>query len=428
MSALHTSKSLSDSPIAVAIAGAVSLSVAMGIGRFAFTPLLPMMLHDGLLDINGGSLLATANYVGYLAGALLCMVLPAIVRLFTHRPIINSVMVRGALIATTALTLGMAFDLPYAWPALRFLSGVISAGGFVYTAGWCLGRLEELGASRLGGVIFTGPGVGIALSGLSSYGISLAGGSSTMGWIGFGVLAAVLTILVWRIFHGGPKVALKTVSDPASVRAAKPRFGSEHMLLTLAYGLAGFGYIITATFLPVIAREALPGSMWIELFWPIFGLAVMAGALLTQRVALHIDRRLMLIVCYLVQATGVVASLFLPNIGGFILGSLLVGLPFTAITLFAMQEVRRLMPAHATSFMALMTAAYGIGQIAGPPLVATILAHSSSHATGFATSLAIASGSLVFGALLYGLQIFRHPSTRSTAFANGGSQHNKQGA
>uniref|UniRef100_UPI002618755C YbfB/YjiJ family MFS transporter n=1 Tax=uncultured Rhizobium sp. TaxID=155567 RepID=UPI002618755C len=110
-------------------------------------------------------------------------------------------------------------------------------------------------------------------------------------------------------------------------------------------------------------------------------------------------------------AVGVVVSLLLPSIGGFILGSLLVGLPFTAITLFAMQEVRRLAPGHVTGFMAMMTAAYGIGQIAGPPLVAFILAHSTSHAAGFSTSLIIASSALVMGVALYAAQmrLFRRP-------------------
>jgi MFS family permease len=255
-------------------------------------------------------------------------------------------------------------------------------------------------------VIFTGPGAGIALSGGAAYFIALGGGSSTFSWIGFGILASVLTALVWRTFATGTAIVQKATPELNTGRRQRnPLWTPQSMLLTLAYGLAGFGYIITATFLPVIAREALPGSMWIDLFWPIFGLAVVAGALLTQRVPLHIDRRRMLIVCYLVQAVGVVVSLLLPSIGGFILGSLLVGMPFTAITLFAMQEVRRLAPGHVTGFMAMMTASYGIGQIAGPPLVAFILAHSESHASGFARSLIIASASLVVGAALYGTQM-----------------------
>jgi hypothetical protein len=83
---------------------------------------------------------------------------------------------------------------------------------------------------------------------------------------------------------------------------------------------------------------------------------------------------------------------------GFALGSLLLGLPFTAITLFAMQEARRLWPHNASALMALLTAAYGLGQIAGPPMVAWLLQHSASPAAGFATSLQTAAASLVLGA------------------------------
>ena len=60
----------------MAATGLVCLAVAMGLGRFAFTPLLPMMLHDGLLDLRQGSYLASINYLGYLLGALACALQP----------------------------------------------------------------------------------------------------------------------------------------------------------------------------------------------------------------------------------------------------------------------------------------------------------------------------------------------------------------
>ena len=69
-------RALSDRPYVVALAGMAALAAAMGIGRFAFTPLLPMMLSDGVITLVDGSWLATANYVGYLLGALACMALP----------------------------------------------------------------------------------------------------------------------------------------------------------------------------------------------------------------------------------------------------------------------------------------------------------------------------------------------------------------
>ncbi|WP_044432838.1 YbfB/YjiJ family MFS transporter [Skermanella aerolata] len=379
----------------VALAGSVSLAVAMGVGRFAFTPLLPMMLRDGTIDIAQGSWLATANYLGYLAGALLCMVLP--------RSWSGAVMIRFGLIATVLLTLGMALPLPALWPLLRFLAGVVSAVVFVFTAGWCLARLARLGAPAMAGAIFTGPGLGIALSGLAATVMVAVHWSAATGWLVFALLAAVLSVVVWPVFKGADPAAPSAAATAPPPAPPAPVGGgtAEMTVFTLAYGLAGFGYIITATFLPVIAREALPGSVWLDLFWPILGLAVVAGALLTTRVPTRFDTRLVLAVCYAIQGLGVILTLFVSSLAGFIVSSALVGLFITSISFFAMQEARRLRPHHAARFMGLLTALYGIGQIAGPPLTAALLARLPSRAEGFGWSLGIASAALAAGACLY---------------------------
>ena len=173
--------------------------------------------------------------------------------------------------------------------------------------------------------------------------------------------------------------------------------------LAFAYGLAGFGYIITATFLPVIARAALPGSPWLDLFWPIVGLGVIAGALLATRLKVSVDLRLLLVGCYLLQALGVVLSAWWPTLPGFILGSFLLGIPFTAITFFAMQEVRLVRPTLVASTMGLLTALYGIGQIVGPPVVALILRGTSNTGAGFTLALEIAAATLVLGAAIFAM-------------------------
>ncbi len=64
------------SGLAIVLGGALSLAVAMGIGRFAFTPMLPLMAREGLLDVSAGGWLAAANYLGYLVGALTAARLP----------------------------------------------------------------------------------------------------------------------------------------------------------------------------------------------------------------------------------------------------------------------------------------------------------------------------------------------------------------
>lgn len=395
----------------VALAGALSLSIAMGIGRFAFTPLLPMMLHGGVIDLHGGSVLATANYLGYLAGAILCMMLPGLLRRYGRPMPDNARLVRFALVMTGLLTLAMAHHLAALWPVWRFASGVISAVAFVYTSNWCLARLVSLQHGHLSGVIYTGPGIGIALSGLGAFVMTGAGSGWSFGWLVFGVSALALTAAIWPIFAPAPPGSAPPSQVQEAARHARRSWSVEEMLLTFAYGLAGFGYIITATFLPVIARAALPGSGWVDLFWPLFGLAVAVGALLTRTISASVDRRALLGLCYVLQGVGVVSSLLVPTTAGFVVGSVLLGLPFTAITLFGMQEVRRLRPGEPTAFMGLMTAAYGIGQIAGPPLVSAILARSVSPDAGFALSLEVAAASLFFGALVFLVMKFRFPLT-----------------
>ena len=392
------------SSLAIAIAGLLTLAAAMGIGRFAFTPLLPMMLRDGVIDLPGASWLATANYVGYLVGALLCTFQPAIWRRFSRLPqVAASSWVRAGLAATCLLTLGMALHFPPLWPVLRFAAGVASAFVFVFTSGWCLAQLARHHASALGGVMYAGPGAGIALSGLLASGMVALHWTAAAGWFVFGVLATLLTAVVWRTFQRGAEKKpepLAAAGMPVAATAS-PAGRQQMLLLALAYGLAGFGYIITATFLPVIARQALPGSAWLDLFWPLFGLGVIVGALLSSRISLAGDLRRLLAGCYFVQALAIAVGVWSPTLAGFALGSLLLGIPFTAITFFAMQEVRRLRPLNAASYMGLLTAMYGVGQIAGPPMVAVLLRRAPSLDAGFTLSLEIAAVSLLLGALLY---------------------------
>lgn len=401
-------------PLAIAFTGAVALAVAMGIGRFAFTPILPMMLADGVVDLPHASLLASANYLGYMLGALLCTVQPFLWSRWPGLPSFAFVsLIRAGLAATVVLTLAMALQWPMAWPALRFAAGVSSAVVFVFTSGWCLSQLARRGAPAMGGLIFVGPGLGIVVSGVLASGMVALGWRAAAAWGVFGVLALGLVVFVWRQLTGADDKLAGRVSGgnrSTLVAAERPPLGRYELpVLTAAYGLAGFGYIITATFLPVIARAALPGSAWLDLFWPVFGVGIMTGAVLATRMPSVIDRRWLLVGCYTLQAIGVLCSLVLPSLMGFALGSLMLGLPFTAITFFAMQEVRRLRPDAAASLIGLLTAFYGVGQILGPPLVAVLIQQTATASAGFSWSLQIAAGALAVGALLFAWLARQYP-------------------
>ncbi|SAK80947.1 MFS transporter [Caballeronia temeraria] len=366
-----------------ALACAVVLAVALGVGRFAFTPLLPLMLKSGALDIRHGGWLASANYAGYLIGALSC----AAIRIDHAR------MVRLALAWTIVLTLAMGLvHLFWLWAAIRFAAGVVSAWAFVFASQWGLRRLAELDAHGLAGVIYAGPGVGIVATGLLGAGAAALGVSAPSVWIGFAVCSGVAGVIVWNAFVHRAAAMRDRAAVGNRVSSASARIDS--IGLVGLYSLAGFGYIITATFLPVIARQALPGSPWPDLFWPVFGLALIAGALIAARLPLSWDNRLLSAACYVIQALGILLGIVFPSVLGFGIGSLLLGLPFTAITLFAMREARRLRGEAAAGLMGYATASYGLGQIAGPLVAAPIAAHTGS----FSIALWIAVAALGFGA------------------------------
>jgi MFS family permease len=390
-------------PWRIVLAGMVSLAVAMGIGRFAFTPLLPMMLSDGVVDLPTASWLASANYLGYLLGALLCTFQPWLWRRLGFVSAVNGpALVLGGLVATALLTLGMALPWPAAWPALRFAAGVASAFVFIFTSSWCLTQLSRLGVPAMGALVYAGPGGGIVLGGLAATVMVAWRGSAALGWLIFGLIAAALTACVWPAFAARDESAPAVKQAAGATASQRPHHGGgEVAMLAFAYGLAGFGYIITATFLPVIARQSLADSAWLDMFWPILGVGVIAGVLAVSRMREPGDQRLRLAACYLVQALGIAAGLWSPTLAGFAIGSLLLGLPFTAITFFALQEVRRLRPVAPSGLMGLITAMYGVGQIVGPPIAAALLARSHDAAMGFSWSLELAAGALVAGAFIY---------------------------
>ncbi|AMV42077.1 YbfB/YjiJ family MFS transporter [Paraburkholderia caribensis] len=390
-----------------ALACMAALAVALGIGRFAFTPLLPLMLHGGELDIRLGGWLASLNYAGYFLGAIACVA----VRVEAAR------VVKAGLASTVLLVLAMGLTHQFwIWAVVRFIAGAISAWTFVFASQWGLRRLAELGANEWGGVIYTGPGLGIAATGLL---VSAAGGyGASAGWIGFGLVSAVLTVLVWRTFEPATTAKGSATASPrknAAVQTDAHRqrvhlHRADAFWLIVLYGVPGFGYIITATFLPVIARAALPvDSPWPDLFWPMFGGALVVGALVGARLPAHWDNRTLLAGCYVLQALGILAGIVSPTAGGFALGSALIGLPFTAITLFAMREARRLHGDNAAGLMGYATAAYGLGQIVGPLVAAPIAAHTGS----FALALWLAALTLLAGAVGLVVVTALRPSLRA---------------
>src|SRR5689334_13329551 len=140
-----------------ALAGFLGLAIAMGVGRFAFTPVLPLMQADAGLSVSDGAWLSAANYLGYLVGALAAMALTGSAVVFIRAGI--------AVIAAATFAMAVTASMPV-WFAMRFVAGVASAFLLVFVSAWSLEHIRSTGRAVLSGVIFGGVGAGIFIVGV----------------------------------------------------------------------------------------------------------------------------------------------------------------------------------------------------------------------------------------------------------------------
>lgn len=400
------------SPSALALAGLLALAVAMGVGRFAFTPMLPLMMRDGLLDAAGGAELAAANYAGYLLGALTAAPLA---RRWPGSP---RSLVLASLLATALLTAAMAASAsPLVWLGLRALAGLVSAWALVATTGWVLSALAQAGRSSEGGWVFAGVGSGICAAGLLVW--AGAGGATAPGlWLALAVLAAAMGGAVAVLLRPGPTTpvaASRAVpatgaapGRPDTAAPGRPHPGlttpaERHWPLVLCYGCFGFGYILPATFLPVMARSLLDDPRWFGLAWPAFGLAAAVCTLASGRWAAHWPRQRLWALCQAAMALGVVLPVLSHGGPAIAAAALLVGGSFMVATMAAMQLARTQAPQQPTALLGRMTAAFALGQIAGPLAVRALAGHPGWDAVAL-TSLLAAAGLAASALWLWHLQ------------------------
>ena len=349
------------SALIVALAGLIALAVAMGIGRFAFTPILPMMQEDAGVSLAMGGWLASANYVGYLAGALSVI--------WWRIGATTGIRAGLATIGLATLAMGLAQHLVL-WLVLRALAGVASAWVLIYVSAWCLESLALLGRPALGNTVYAGVGAGIALAGLVCLALMHAGAGSARAWIVLGALAIVLSLGIWAVFRSrGAAPAAQSVRSGALGMT----WDRESVRLVLCYGAFGFGYIIPATFLPVMAKQAIQDPAVFGWSWPVFGVAAMGSTLGTAMLRGFITNRRLWIASHLVMALGVALPIIWSGIVPIILAALFVGGTFMVITMVGMQEARSVAGARATGLMAALTSAFALGQIAGPISVSLVV-------------------------------------------------------
>lgn len=367
----------------LAVTGMLSLVVAIGIGRFAFTPILPMMQKDLGLTLRAAGLLASANYVGYFVGALSAIWLR----------IKPGTVVRGSALAIVLLTvaMGLTSDM-IAWLLLRGVAGIASAWVLIFASSWILQELAERKRSGLGGVMFGGVGFGISLAGLLCLAFLAAHWTANQAWIALGLIALLPTFLTWPAWRGATQ-RTAAVAAPASSGSLGT---SANQRLIWSYGSFGFGYIVPATFLPAMARDVVPDPAVFGWAWPVFGAAALSSVLLAGRLSARYSYRKIWLFSQGVMAAGILVPIVWTGIGGIVASALLVGGTFVVATMAGMQEGRRVAGAAATRLLAAMTSAFAIGQILGPLLVSA----TAEQAWGMDLTLGVAALAVIAGAAL----------------------------
>lgn len=373
-----------------AVAGAIAMAVAMGLGRFSYTPILPGMMEGLGLSAAAAGWIASANYLGYLVGAILAA--------YGWASGIERRVAVGSVLATAVLLLAMALvsSVP-AFVVIRFLAGVASAFVMVFTTAIVLSHGIAAGKRHVQSAHFGGVGLGIAVSSVMIGLLTALHSGWQGGWYGGFALALAGLVVVQLFLPAAP-----VTTGPA--RHEPPLKWTRSLVATTAsYGIFGFGYIVTATFLVAIVRAHNGGHAFEALVWLVTGVAAAPSVAYWAPVARRFGLVATVVAGCLVEAVGVAASVLLPLPAGPLIGGVLLGATFIMVTAYGLQVGRALAPESPRRALAFMTAAFGIGQILGPVVAGYLAEWTGSFTLG---SLAAAVGLLLSAAII---ATVRHP-------------------
>ncbi len=366
----------------VMVGGILGMVVAMGIGRFVFTPILPLMQRDLGMSNSVAGWLAGLNYLGYLCGAIMCSVSPRLLR--------SRLITGGSLLVSIATTLFMGATIsPQWWGLLRFAGGFASAVLFIVITAEVGETLSRRGYGHWLGTLYGGIGLGIALSGLVVPLLDRIGGWHGA-WYGAGVLAAILAttgVLLGRRRELVKPITIEESGLPVSLARVR--------LLSVGYFFEGLGYIVTATFLVAIISLTPGLEGFAPYSWVAVGLAAVPSTILWPYLGRRIGNRQALLCAYALQAAGILVSIGAESIIAVLFAAVSFGGTFLGVVALTLTEGNLRLPGDGRRAAAVLTASFGVGQTLGP-VFAGVLADIQE---GFAVPLMLASGCVVLAGL-----------------------------
>ncbi|MFJ8258358.1 YbfB/YjiJ family MFS transporter [Peribacillus asahii] len=374
--------------------GIFSLMIAMGIGRFAYTPILPLMQKELSFSNTVAGYLASSNYAGYLLGAILAGAIP----LKQYRTISLRISLIISIFTTALMGLTYSYLL---WNVLRFLSGVASAYVFVLSSGIVLDKLATTNKTNWSGLFYGGVGFGIFLSSLIIPILNQAFQWEGT-WIGLAVVSGILAFFVWIWFNDTSSIVETKNKQETFIQVPPTKWLPW---LTVAYGLEGLGYIVTGTFIISIAEKTSSFHNHATLVWMMVGLAAIPSCLIWSVLSKKWGYVKPLVLAMTLQSIGIAMPAFWISQTSFVISALLFGATFMGITTLATTLGRQINPSNSSRTIGNLTAIYAIGQLIGPTLAGVL----SSFTHNFNAALVGAASVILIGAglLLNGIQFER---------------------
>ena len=372
-------------------AGIFSLILALGVARFAYTPLLPLMQQQAGLGVAAAGWLAAINYAGYLSGALIASRISSLV--------LKDRLYRVGMVLAIASTLVMGLSTNVmVWALSRYVAGLTSAAAMLLGTGLIMNWLIRHNHRSEMGIHFAGIGLGIA---------GCAGAVMLFTpwldwreqWFAFTALGCVLLVPALRWLPPPDTSGLTTSGNKLQDKPPSPLYLRVFMA---AYFCAGFGYVVSVTFIVAIVNQLPDLAGWGNLVFLAIGLGAAPACINWDLIARRTGDLNALILAAVLQVLGILLPVLVPGLWSAMLGSLLFGGTFIGMVSLVLSMAGRYYPTMPAKMMGKMTLSYGVAQIIGPALTGMIGAQFGSYNAG----LYVAASVMVLGTgLLFVLKV-----------------------
>lgn len=350
------------------IGGIFALVIAMGIGRFSYTVILPYMQETFEFSRATAGYLATSNYLGYLVGAWVAGRLPIGNKriLFLQITLVISILTTAFMGFTNVIII---------WYLLRFISGVVSAFIFVVITSLILDQLASSSHMHLSGLFYSGVGIGIALSAVIVSPIQ-----AVFHWNGTWIVLALFSIVLFVliVLFIKPITPSKQLVESQIISQKTPP-QSWMKWLIIAYSLEGLGYIVTGTFIVSIAQESTSFHGDVAFVWFVVGVAAIPSCIVWSKLAQRYGYVKILLISMLLQALGIVLPALATNSMTLYASAFIFGATFMGITTVCTTLARKLAPVNSHQMIGYLTAGYALGQMIGPSIAGTLASYTNSY-------------------------------------------------